>query len=192
VVRHWRLRAIMQVRVLSEKPAQSPQTLANTISAPLAMCVVLPVILCGASFTHPDAFTRWGGGGVSTAAVVEFTTVLEKAPRDWKLSQAALGGRNQSRRALGEGGEDGRNQWLWGRGVRFPGTLPAPSVLLRQRLGCATLYGTRPAPSIGGRVHSGPLDSRCTVRPQVATDTAHGRSPCKRLLLHCANVFAGG
>lgn len=73
---------------------------------------------------------------MQTAAVLEFTTVLQKAPRDWKLSQAALGGRNQSRRALGEGGEDGRQQWLWGRGVRFPGTLPAPSFRLHQRLCC--------------------------------------------------------
>jgi hypothetical protein len=82
-----------------------------------------------------------------TAAVVEFTTVLEKAPRDWKLSQAALGGRNQSRRALGQGGEDGRQQWLWGRGVRFPGTLPAPPVTAPSLLFAVPgLYGSRARP----------------------------------------------
>jgi hypothetical protein len=71
---------------------------------------------------------RIGGWGCThTAAVVEFTTVLELAPRNWILSQAALGGRNQSRRALGEKGDDGRQQWLWGRGVRFPGGLPVAS-----------------------------------------------------------------
>eukprot|EP00240_Pyramimonas_obovata_P014163 CAMPEP_0118938044 /NCGR_PEP_ID=MMETSP1169-20130426/24597_1 /TAXON_ID=36882 /ORGANISM="Pyramimonas obovata, Strain CCMP722" /LENGTH=201 /DNA_ID=CAMNT_0006881871 /DNA_START=155 /DNA_END=760 /DNA_ORIENTATION=- len=59
--------------------------------------------------------------GEHASALEQFDLVLTTAPRQYTLCQAAFSARFQSASALKQGGGDGLRQWLWGRGVRFPG-----------------------------------------------------------------------
>ncbi|QDZ20954.1 TPR repeat domain-containing protein [Chloropicon primus] len=70
-------------------------------------------------------------------AVVCFTKVLELAPSEYKLCQRALLKRTEANRLLGNdkaAGEDFRQQWLWGRGLRWPGHYAIIYILLRRGL----------------------------------------------------------
>mmetsp|Transcript_12027 Transcript_12027/g.20333 ORF Transcript_12027/g.20333 Transcript_12027/m.20333 type:complete len:266 (-) Transcript_12027:236-1033(-) len=59
--------------------------------------------------------------GEHAKALEQFDIALTTAPRQYMLCQAAYAGSFTSSRALSEGGGDGLQQWLWGRGTRFPG-----------------------------------------------------------------------
>ena len=62
--------------------------------------------------------------GDSTAAIEAFTQVLCAAPDRYKTAMPALLGRRDARRAIGDyaaAADDARREWLWGRGVRWPG-----------------------------------------------------------------------
>jgi len=64
--------------------------------------------------------------GDASGAVEELTRALELAPWQYKLAQKALLRRSQAYDELGNDfiskrGEDFRQEWLWGRGVRWPG-----------------------------------------------------------------------
>lgn len=60
--------------------------------------------------------------GDDAGAAAAFSEVLDTAPREYKLCQAALSGRQEANRNLGKGnGPDQLNQWCWGRGIRWPG-----------------------------------------------------------------------
>ena len=57
-------------------------------------------------------------------AVERLTYVIEAAPHQYKQCQAALRARADAYKALGEDGlatDDQTRQWLWGRGLRWPG-----------------------------------------------------------------------
>ncbi|KAK3271216.1 hypothetical protein CYMTET_20420 [Cymbomonas tetramitiformis] len=59
--------------------------------------------------------------GDDAGAAAAFSEVLAAAPREYKLCQAALSGRQEANRNLGKGnGPDQLNQWCWGRGIRWP------------------------------------------------------------------------
>ena len=64
-----------------------------------------------------------------------FTRVLEVAPTEYKICQQARNARTEAYRKLGDSsraGEDFRRQWLWGRGLRWPGHVILLYIFLRQ------------------------------------------------------------
>jgi len=67
---------------------------------------------------------RTDGWGASAAAVELYGRALQAAPRRYKLCQMALRARADSLGRLGrkeEQRQDGVQNWLWGRGIRWPG-----------------------------------------------------------------------
>ena len=71
-----------------------------------------------------EAGERKMEAGEWEAAADDLSKALELAPRQYKLAQKALLKRTEAYRNMGDSkrsGEDFRRQWLWGRGVRWPG-----------------------------------------------------------------------
>jgi hypothetical protein len=88
--------------------------------------VMQMMIMIISPFGHKAVGDLSGGQDVSTSffyaeALEQFDLALTTAPRQYMLCQAAYAGSFTSSRALSEGGGDGLQQWLWGRGTRFPG-----------------------------------------------------------------------
>lgn len=74
-----------------------------------------------------DALMRGYGAmlnGDSAAAIEAFTQAMAAAPNRYKTAMPALLGRRDARREIGDyaaAADDARREWLWGRGVRWPG-----------------------------------------------------------------------
>jgi len=67
---------------------------------------------------------RLSAAGEWSEAVDAYSRVLEVAPRQYRVCQAALAGRAAAWDKLGDSdkrGEDNFSEWLWGRGIRWPG-----------------------------------------------------------------------
>ena len=71
------------------------------------------------------------------AAVAAFDTVLAIAPRAYTPCMQSLLGRSEAQFALGKralGGSDSRQEFAWGRGVRWPGWYIIAAILFRNEI----------------------------------------------------------
>lgn len=82
-------------------------------------------------FTVAEALRR---EGKNEDAAVAYTEVIKLAPRDYTLCMKSLLGRRDAYLALGKRdlvGEDNRREWLWGRGIRWPGWYIISAIIIR-------------------------------------------------------------
>jgi hypothetical protein len=70
-------------------------------------------------------------------AVESFSGVLQTAPRRYTLCMKSLLGRRDAYQALGERGlaaADNRQEFLWGRGIRWPGWYIIACIVFRNEI----------------------------------------------------------
>ncbi|KAK9827010.1 hypothetical protein WJX74_003506 [Apatococcus lobatus] len=87
-----------------------------------------------ASFREAQAAAKQGRHG---AAVDLYSKVIKMAPREYTLSMRSLLGRHDSLLALGQNeaaGRDARQEFLWGRGIRWPGWYIIAAILIRNEV----------------------------------------------------------
>ncbi|KAK9827008.1 hypothetical protein WJX74_003506 [Apatococcus lobatus] len=81
-----------------------------------------------ASFREAQAAAKQGRHG---AAVDLYSKVIKMAPREYTLSMRSLLGRHDSNEAAGR---DARQEFLWGRGIRWPGWYIIAAILIRNEV----------------------------------------------------------
>lgn len=133
-----RRRALATLETLAELVAAAgfeiigrPRNSQYTIRGPVdVLSSLLPLRYSAAELEKATSAVERGEAllreGDAAGAVQELSNALETAPWQYKLSQKALLLRSEAYGKLGQDfskqkGDDFRQEWLWGRGVRWPG-----------------------------------------------------------------------
>ncbi|KAK9833596.1 hypothetical protein WJX84_004533 [Apatococcus fuscideae] len=71
------------------------------------------------------------------AAIGKYSEVIDGVPQEYTLCMRSLLGRRDSLLALGKNeaaGRDARQEWVWGRGIRWPGWYIIAAILIRNEI----------------------------------------------------------
>ncbi|KAK9833595.1 hypothetical protein WJX84_004533 [Apatococcus fuscideae] len=72
-----------------------------------------------------------------TSAIGKYSEVIDGVPQEYTLCMRSLLGRRDSLLALGKNeaaGRDARQEWVWGRGIRWPGWYIIAAILIRNEI----------------------------------------------------------